>query len=201
MQELRALQAAARAHTRRVARLDRYLLGRGSEQKQEQPLVRADGAAYVHYQKGALTLYQLQDTIGEAAMNDALASFVRRWRFAGPPYPRSVDLLQELRRVTPPAQQPLIADLFEAITLYDVRAIDAVATRRTDGRHDVEVHLAAKKLHADGAGNETEVPSACSTRRATCWRSASTCCVRATTACAWSSRACPHRPGSIRCTS
>ena len=41
--------------------LDRYLQGRGIEQKQEQPLLRADGAAYVHYQKGALTLYALQD--------------------------------------------------------------------------------------------------------------------------------------------
>ena len=46
--------------------LDRYLQGRGTEQKQEQPLLRADGAAYVHYQKGALTLYALQDAIGEA---------------------------------------------------------------------------------------------------------------------------------------
>jgi hypothetical protein len=138
--------------------LDRYLLGRGTEQKQEQPLVRADGAAYVHYQKGALALYQLQDAIGEAAMNDALAAFVKRWRFAGPPYPRSVDLLQEFRRVTPPAQQPLIADLFEAITLYDVRAIEARAVKRPDGRQEVEVRVAARKLHADGAGNETEVP-------------------------------------------
>jgi ABC-2 type transport system permease protein len=138
--------------------LDRYLLGRGTEQKQEQPLVRADGAAYVHYQKGALTLYQLQDAIGEAAMNEALASFVKRWRFAGPPYPRSVDLLQDLRRVTPAPLQPLIADLFEAITLYDVRAVDATATKRADGRHDVEVRVMARKLRADGAGNETEVP-------------------------------------------
>jgi hypothetical protein len=47
--------------------LDRYLLGRGTETKQEQPLVRADGASYVHYQKGALTLYALQDAIGEPA--------------------------------------------------------------------------------------------------------------------------------------
>ena len=60
--------------------LDRYLQGRGTEQKQEQPLLRADGAAYVHYQKGALTLYALQDAIGEASderrtlcIRDALA--------------------------------------------------------------------------------------------------------------------------------
>ena len=138
--------------------LDRYLLGRGSEQKQEQPLVRADGAAYVHYQKGALTLYALQDAIGEPAINDALSAFVRRWRFAGPPYARSVDLLAEFRRVTPAGLQPLIADLFETITLFDVRAISAASTRQADGRHEVDLRVSAKKIRADGAGNETEAP-------------------------------------------
>ena len=138
--------------------LDRYLLGRGSEQKTERPLVRADGAAYVHYQKGALALYALQDAIGEPAINDALAAFVTRWRFAGPPYARSVDLLAEFRRVTPAAQHPLIVDLFETITLYDVRAVSASSKKLADGRFSVDVLVTAKKVRADGAGNETEVP-------------------------------------------
>ena len=138
--------------------LDRYLLGRGTEQKQEQPLVRADGAAYVHYQKGALALYALQDAIGEAAMNDALSSFLKRWRFAGPPYARSVDLLAEFRRVTPAALQPLIVDLFETITLYDVRAISATAKPAAGGGETIDLLVAAKKVRADGAGNESEVP-------------------------------------------
>jgi ABC-2 type transport system permease protein len=138
--------------------LDRYLQGRGTEQKQEQPLVRADGAQYVHYQKGALTLYALQDAIGEPLMNDALSAFVKRWRFAGPPYARSVDLLAEFRRVTPADRQPLIQDLFETITLYDVRAVSAASTKLADGRFKVDVVVTAKKVRADGAGLETEVP-------------------------------------------
>jgi len=138
--------------------LDRYLLGRGTETKQEQPLVRADGASYVHYQKGALTLYALQDAIGEPAMDDAISAFLRRWHFAGPPFARSVDLLAEFRRVTPPALQPLIADLFETITLYDVRAISAAAKRQADGTETIELVVSAKKIRADGAGNEAEVP-------------------------------------------
>ena len=135
--------------------LDGYLRGRGAESKQEQPLVRADGAAYVHYQKGALTLYALQDAIGEPAINDALSAFVKRWRFAGPPYARSVDLLAEFRRVTPAAMQPLINDLFERITLFDLRAVSAAARRLPDGQQEIELVVSAKKLHADGAGNES----------------------------------------------
>ena len=138
--------------------LDRYLLGRGTEQKGEQPLLRADGAAYVHYQKGALVLYALQDAIGEEAMNDALSSFVGRWRFQGPPYATSRDLIAELRRVTPPAQQSLIEDLFETITLYDDRAVSAEARKRPDGKYDVDLVVFARKIRADGAGNEQEAP-------------------------------------------
>jgi ABC-2 type transport system permease protein len=138
--------------------LDRYLLGRGMEQKQEQPLVRADGAPYVHYQKGSLTLYALQDAIGETAINDALAAFLKRWHFAGPPYARSLDLLAEFRRVTPAELQPLIADLFETITLYDVRALSATAKRQGDGSEQIELVVGAKKIRADGAGHEWEVP-------------------------------------------
>ena len=138
--------------------LDRYLLGRGTEQKGEQPLLRADGAAYVHYQKGALALYALQDAIGEQAMNDALSSFVDRWRFQGPPYATSRDLLAELRRVTPANQQSLIEDLFETITLYDDRAVSAQARKRPDGKYDVDLVVLAKKIRADATGNEQEAP-------------------------------------------
>jgi ABC-2 type transport system permease protein len=138
--------------------LDRYLLGRGTEQKEEPTLVRAAGAAYVHYQKGALALYALQDAIGQPAMDDALSTFLKRWHFAGPPYARSVDLLAEFRRVTPAPLQPLIVDLFETITLYDVRALSASAARQANGSQAIELVVAAKKIRADGAGNETEVP-------------------------------------------
>ena len=120
--------------------------------------MRAAGAAYVHYQKGALALYALQDAIGEPAMDDALSTFLKRWHFAGPPYARSVDLLAEFRRVTPAPLQPLIVDLFETITLYDVRALSASAKPRTDGSLVIELLVTAKKIRADGAGNETEVP-------------------------------------------
>ncbi|MGH8445944.1 MAG: hypothetical protein ACREVL_11790 [Solimonas sp.] len=145
------------AHMRRFLKyeLDRYLMGRGLEQKEEQPLLRADGAAYVHYQKGALTLYALQDAIGEAAMNDALSAFVRRWRFQGPPYATSRDLLAELRRVTPAQYQSLITDFFETITLYDSRATAAEARALGDGRYEITVHVTGRKIRADGAGNET----------------------------------------------
>jgi len=140
--------------------LDRYLAGRGTEQKGEQPLLRADGAAYVHYQKGAHVLYALQDAIGEKAMNDALSAFVERWRFKGPPYATSRDLVAELRRVTPADRQGLIDDFIEQITFFDSRAVKAVSSKRPDGKFDVTLTVLGKKTRADSAGNEQEQPLA-----------------------------------------
>ncbi|MGH8315981.1 MAG: hypothetical protein ACRETU_12620, partial [Steroidobacterales bacterium] len=108
--------------------------------------------------KGALVLYALQDTIGEDAMNDALSAFVTRWRFNGPPYATSRDLIAELRRVTPPGQQSLIEDFFETITLYDDRAVSAQARKRPDGGYDVDLVVSARKIRSDAAGNEQDAP-------------------------------------------
>ncbi|MET0202912.1 MAG: hypothetical protein ABW276_01255, partial [Casimicrobiaceae bacterium] len=92
------------------------------------------------------------------AMDDALSTFMSRWRVKGPPYATSRDLIAELRRVTPAEHQAWIDDLFENITFFDSRAVKAAARKRPDGKFDVDLVVTAKKSHADTAGNETEVP-------------------------------------------
>ena len=57
-----------------------------------------------------------------------------------------------------PDQQQLITDLFEKITLYDLKARSATAKRRPDGRYDVTLTYEAHKTYADGQGRETKAP-------------------------------------------
>jgi ABC-2 type transport system permease protein len=52
----------------------------------------------------------------------------------------------------------LITDLFEKITIYDLRTVKAVSKKRADGRYDVTLTLSAKKHYADGKGKETYAP-------------------------------------------
>ena len=54
--------------------LDRYLLGRSTEQKKELPLARVENQDYIHYRKGSLVMYALADYIGEENLNRALRS-------------------------------------------------------------------------------------------------------------------------------
>lgn len=139
--------------------LDRYLSGRRTETADEQPLVRvAISQQHIAYGKGALALYLLQQRIGEAAVNRALRRFADRYRFTDAPYPRSVDLVAMLRAEAGPQDQALITDLFERITLYDLRVGAPTAVKRADGAWDVSVPVTARKFYANGRGEEQEAP-------------------------------------------
>ena len=52
----------------------------------------------------------------------------------------------------------MIDDFFEAITLYDLRAVSADAKKRPDGKYDVNIVVSAQEVRADGAGNEQDAP-------------------------------------------
>jgi aminopeptidase N len=138
--------------------LDRYLLGRATEQKKEQPLARVENQDYIHYRKGSLVMYALADYIGEDNVDRALRKFRDDHAFKGPPYPNTTEFLRDLREVTPDKYQYLIEDMFETITLYDNRAVSASAKALPDGHYAVTLKVAAHKRKADGLGNEKDAP-------------------------------------------
>ncbi len=138
--------------------LDAYLRGRGRESVEELPLVRVEDQDYVHYRKGALVMWWLKDTVGEETVNRSLRRLLARYAFHGAPYASASDFVKILREESPPEAQDLITDLFERITLYDMKALDAHAKRLPDGRYAVRFTVLGRKLYADGLGVETEAP-------------------------------------------
>jgi len=139
--------------------LDNYLRSRGGELVEELPLIRVENQPYIHYRKGSLVMYLLRDRIGEAKVNAALRTLLQKYAFKGAPYPRSQDLVDALRvqAGNDPAAQQLITDLFEKITVYDLKTRTAEVKKRADGRYDVVLTIEAKKAYADGKGKETPV--------------------------------------------
>jgi ABC-type transport system involved in multi-copper enzyme maturation permease subunit len=136
--------------------LDNYLRGRQTDVVEEVSLERVENQAYLHYRKGALVMYLLQERLGEAAVNRALARFDARFRFKGAPYLRSVDLVDEFRKeAKTPEQQQLITDLFEKITVYDLKVTDA-STRKDGDGWTTTLTVAADKYYASGKGVETK---------------------------------------------
>ncbi|MGH8083174.1 MAG: ABC transporter permease/M1 family aminopeptidase [Lysobacter sp.] len=145
-----------RAKMRRFLKyeLDRYLSERGGERLQELPLYRVENQPYIHYRKGSLVFYRLREEMGEDAVNRALKRFAQDKGYQNPPYTTSAELLDYLRAEAKPEQRGLIADLFEKISFYDNRVVDASSKKRAGGKYEVTMKLHAGKRYADGQGRE-----------------------------------------------
>jgi ABC-2 type transport system permease protein len=139
--------------------LDRYLMSRGRERKREMPLQLVENQPYIHYNKGSLVMYALRDYIGEDRVNRALRKFLDENKYKGPPYPTSLQLVSALRAATPDSLKYLITDLFETITLYELRADSAVVTDAPGqpGKFQVDLWAHARKVRADSLGKETDI--------------------------------------------
>lgn len=137
--------------------LNSYLMGRTFEQKKEMPLYQVEGQGYIHYRKGSLVMYALQDYIGEDSVNAALKRFNEDWAFKEAPYPTSKDLIKYYREVTPDSLQYIITDMFETITLFENKTTNAVFEEVFDNEYKVNLTLDVIKYRADSLGSEESI--------------------------------------------
>lgn len=137
--------------------LDRYLRGRTSEIKKEQPLDHVESQGYIHYRKGSLIMYALQDYIGEDSVNMALKRIIEDWAYREDRYITSDVYLDYFRAVTPDSLQYIIKDLFETITLFENRVVDA-NYKKVGDEYVVNIDVSAIKYRADSLGNESKIP-------------------------------------------
>jgi hypothetical protein len=139
-------------------RHDAYLKGRKDASVAELPVVRAeDEQPHITYGKSAHVMFALQELIGADKVHQALRNYLDKFAMKPPPYPTSVDLVNEVRAVAGPEYQSLITDLFEKIMLYDVQ-MTAVNAVPVGNEYEVTLDITARQFEADGIGNETEVP-------------------------------------------
>jgi ABC-2 type transport system permease protein len=138
--------------------LDGYLRNRATDILGEVPLERVEGQAHIRYQKGGLVMYLLKDQMGEEAVNRALRDLIADHGMKGPPYATSRDLIKHLRAQATPEQQDLITDLFENITMYDLKVTGSRKTQLAGGKWNVAIDIEAHKRYADAKGAETDAP-------------------------------------------
>ena len=113
---------------------------------------------YVAYRKGPFALYALGERIGHERVNDGLRRLLEKHRWGEPRLATTLDLYRELQAVTPDSVQPLLHDLFEANTFWELEAGRATAAKTADSRWRVTLEVRARKVVVDSAGVETEVP-------------------------------------------
>ncbi|MEH0154176.1 M1 family aminopeptidase [Limibacter armeniacum] len=137
--------------------LDKYLTGRAMESKRERPLAEVERQQYIHYNKGSVVFFALQDYIGEDSLNKALRNYQQEWAYRTDRYPATQDLLKHIRAVTPDSMQYVITDMFETITLFENRADTVSYTQQADSTYQVELSLTTEKYRADSLGVEQAI--------------------------------------------
>jgi ABC-2 type transport system permease protein len=95
--------------------------------------------------------------IGEQNVNGALHNLIVEYGYKQPPYPTSNVAIREFRKATPDSLQYLISDLFEKITLFNNRMIEA-KYKKTGGQYEVTLKTSSEKFNADSMGAQTNVP-------------------------------------------
>lgn len=135
---------------------DRYLRGRSRETEKELPLYKVENQGYIHYGKGSVILYALQDYIGEENVNTALCEFLDEFKYKTPPYPSSIDFLNYLEPKVPDSLKYLVNDWFKEITLYDNRLKESSYKKLNNGKYEVSIKIESRKLKSDSIGKESK---------------------------------------------
>jgi len=137
--------------------MNEYFTRRTVYTNREVPLLDVVNHPYVHYFKGAVAMYTLRDRLGADVVNGALRRFREKFAGADAPPPTSRALYAELQAVTPDSLRPLLSDLFEQITLWNVRTDSAHAEPVGGGAYRVALFVDASKARADSVGRETPI--------------------------------------------
>ncbi|MEM9077305.1 MAG: M1 family aminopeptidase [Bacteroidota bacterium] len=136
---------------------DGYLRGRTGKREKELPLYKTENQGYVHYGKGSIVLFALQDYIGEEKVNTAMRNLLEEYKYKGPPYPSSYDFLRHLEPQVPDSLRYLIEDWFKEITYYDNRLNKANYTKLDNGKYMITLEIEHSKIKTDGLGNDTKL--------------------------------------------
>lgn len=139
--------------------MDVYLSGRSHELEAERPLMKTENQQYIHYNKASVVMYYLKEMIGEKNVNAALANLVKEFGYKNPPYATSNYAVREFKKVTPDSLQYLISDMFENITLFNNRMLEA-KYKKVGNDYEVNLKTISEKFRSDSLGKETLIPIA-----------------------------------------
>lgn len=139
--------------------MDDYLNGRSGELEGENPLIKTESQQYIHYNKASVVMYYLKEMIGEQKVNGALKNLIAEYGYKNPPYPTANMALREFRKATPDSLQYVVTDLFERITLFNNRLLEA-KYKKIGNAYQVTLKTVSEKFYSDKMGKEIGVPVA-----------------------------------------
>lgn len=149
-------QALGHDHLRRLLGMMREVYA-APRTRAEVPLLRATDS-FLTYRKGPFAMYALREYAGAKAVNTALRRLIEKHCSGTQPLATTLDLYRELKAGIPQSFHPLLADLFERNTFWELATQKVTAKQTRPGDWQVTLDVKTRKVVVDTAGVETEVP-------------------------------------------
>jgi ABC-2 type transport system permease protein len=131
--------------------MNTYLRKSNEDETQEVPLVYNTGndKAYIPYQKGMLALNAISHYLGEEKLNISLKKYLNQVYRQNAPYTTSLEMIDYIRKDTPDSLKYLISDLFESVTLYDNKILNAELKNSNANLLEIELFFEIKKIRKE----------------------------------------------------
>ena len=135
----------------------RYYSGRAFANELEPPVYMVTSQSYISYGKALTVMMALRDLIGEKQVNQVLKTITDNHRNINKLEANSIELLDEIYKVTPQEHHILIDDWFKKVITYDLNAEDSSYKALENGTFEVTVKVKAKRFESMDNGEIKQI--------------------------------------------
>jgi len=135
----------------------RYFRGRSFDGDIEPPVYKVNGQGYISYGKALTVMLALRDLIGEHQVNHVLKTITDRHRSINKLEANTIELLDEIYKVTPVEQHDLVNDWFKKLITYDVGIEESSYKELANGTFEVNVKIKVKRFEMLTSGETKQI--------------------------------------------
>jgi hypothetical protein len=135
----------------------RYFSGRSFASDIEPPIYRLDDEDYIMYGKALTVMLALRDLIGEKQVNHVLKTITDRHRSINKLEANSIELLDEIYKVTPIEYHELVDDWIKRVITYDLNVEESSYKELENGTFEVTVKVKAKRFETMDSGEIKQI--------------------------------------------
>ena len=152
---LEKMYGKAMANKLSVSTINKYFSGRSYASEIEPSLYLSNHQAYLGYSKGAIIMSAIKELIGEKKLNKVLKKLVDDYQ--NKPVATTLNLMEELYKVTPKEHHKLINDWFKKVITYDLKITNSVYKKMQDGKYELTITVNTKRFETNSLGEEVEI--------------------------------------------
>ncbi|MFL0351969.1 ABC transporter permease/M1 family aminopeptidase [Xanthomarina sp. GH4-25] len=135
----------------------RYFTGRAFDGDIEPPVYKVDNQSYISYGKALTVMLALRDLIGEKKVNKVIRTITDRNRNTNKLSVTTIELLDEIYKVTPTEYLILIDDWFKKVITYDIGIKNYSYKVLANGNYQVSIQVKANRYITMDSGETNKI--------------------------------------------